>query len=79
MGNKNGKVEEEEMSEVQEKRKENDERSRSTEEMLKQEPMKETPKMTKDDFELLKTVGKGSFGKVFQVRKRRIGDDIGTI
>lgn len=47
--------------------------------MLKQEPMKETPKMTKDDFELLKTVGKGSFGKVFQVRKRRIGDDIGTI
>lgn len=69
MGNKNGKVEEEEMSEVQEKRKENDERSRSTEEMLKQEPMKETPKMTKDDFELLKTVGKGSFGKVFQVRE----------
>jgi len=34
---------------------------------VKREPMKESPKMTKDDFELLKTVGKGSFGKVFQV------------
>lgn len=30
--------------------------------------MEENKKMTKDDFELLKTVGKGSFGKVFQVR-----------
>ena len=53
MGNKNGK--------------ENEERNRSTEELVKREPMKESPKMTKDDFELLKTVGKGSFGKVFQV------------
>lgn len=30
--------------------------------------MEETPKMSKDDYELLKTIGKGSFGKVFQVR-----------
>ena len=29
--------------------------------------MEESVKMSKNDFELLKTVGKGSFGKVFQV------------
>ena len=29
--------------------------------------MKESPKMTVNDFELLKTIGKGSFGKVFEV------------
>ncbi len=67
MGNKNGKVKEEMKNDRQEKRQENEERNRSTEELVKREPMKESPKMTKDDFELLKTVGKGSFGKVFQV------------
>lgn len=40
----------------------------SNEIIVKREPMKETTKITKNDFELLKTVGKGSFGKVFQVR-----------
>ena len=35
--------------------------------LQKREPLKESPKLTKNDFELLKTVGKGSFGKVFQV------------
>ena len=39
----------------------------SKEIIVKQEPMKENTKLTKNDFELLKTVGKGSFGKVFQV------------
>lgn len=32
-----------------------------------------SPSLTPDDFELLKVVGKGSFGKVFQVRKRDTG------
>lgn len=36
---------------------------------MKREPMKESQRMTKNDFELLKTVGKGSFGKVFQVKE----------
>ena len=36
--------------------------------VVKREPMKESTKLTKDDFELLKTGGKGSFGKVFEVR-----------
>lgn len=31
-------------------------------------------KLTKDDFELLKVVGKGSFGKVMQVRKKDTGE-----
>ena len=35
--------------------------------ILEQKPMEESAKMSKNDFELLKTVGKGSFGKVFQV------------
>ena len=35
--------------------------------ILEQKPMEESVKMSKNDFELLKTVGKGSFGKVFQV------------
>lgn len=37
------------------------------ESVMPQQPMQETPKMTKNDFELLKTIGKGSFGKVFEV------------
>ena len=37
------------------------------ESVVPQQPMRETPKMTKNDFELLKTIGKGSFGKVFEV------------
>ena len=32
------------------------------------QPMKENTKLTISDFELLKTIGQGSFGKVFQVR-----------
>ena len=32
------------------------------------QPLKENPKLTVNDFELLKTIGKGSFGKVFEVR-----------
>lgn len=32
------------------------------------------PSLTPDDFELLKVVGKGSFGKVFQVRKKDTGN-----
>ena len=36
--------------------------------MVPRQPMK----MTKNDFELLKTVGKGSFGKVFEVSVRSI-------
>ena len=39
----------------------------SKEIIVKREPMKENTKLSKNDFELLKTVGKGSFGKVFQV------------
>lgn len=31
------------------------------------QPMKENTKLTISDFELLKTIGQGSFGKVFQV------------
>ncbi|KAK8792891.1 hypothetical protein WA158_005055 [Blastocystis sp. Blastoise] len=36
-------------------------------------PMVENKKLTVSDFELLKTIGKGSFGKVFQVRMRENG------
>ena len=32
-----------------------------------QTALKESPKLTVNDFELLKTIGKGSFGKVFEV------------
>ena len=46
---------------------EGEEGATSKEIIVKQEPMKESTKLTKNDFELLKTVGKGSFGKVFQV------------
>ena len=41
--------------------------------VVKREPMKESTKLTKDDFELLKTVGKGSFGKVFEVDSGSVG------
>ena len=32
-----------------------------------QTALKENPKLSVSDFELLKTIGKGSFGKVFEV------------
>ncbi|OMJ17022.1 Serine/threonine-protein kinase gad8 [Smittium culicis] len=35
--------------------------------------MKETEKLNIDQFDLLKVIGRGSFGKVFQVRKRDTG------
>ena len=41
--------------------------------------MQENTKMTKNDFELLKTVGKGSFGKVFQVKQILKNLIIGTL
>ena len=36
------------------------------------QPMKENTKLTISDFELLKTIGQGSVGKVFQVRCFRL-------
>lgn len=36
-------------------------------------PMMQSKKLTIADFELLKTIGKGSFGKVFQVRLKETG------
>ncbi|KAK8796497.1 hypothetical protein WA588_000628 [Blastocystis sp. NMH] len=62
MGNKNGK-----------ERSTSEEASVVDEVLQKREPLKESPKLTKNDFELLKTVGKGSFGKVFQVRYKGDG------
>ena len=38
-----------------------------------QTALKESPKLTVNDFELLKTIGKGSFGKVFEVRMKETG------
>ncbi|KAK8825058.1 protein kinase 2 [Blastocystis sp. ATCC 50177/Nand II] len=38
------------------------------------QPLKENPKLTVNDFELLKTIGKGSFGKVFEVRMKETGN-----
>ena len=37
------------------------------EDSLPQQPLPENKKLTINDFELLKTIGQGSFGKVFQV------------
>lgn len=37
------------------------------EDILPQQPLQENKKLTISDFELLKTIGQGSFGKVFQV------------
>ena len=37
------------------------------EDILPQQPLPENKKLTINDFELLKTIGQGSFGKVFQV------------
>lgn len=34
--------------------------------IVPQRPLEESPKLTINDFELMKTVGKGSFGRVFQ-------------
>ena len=39
----------------------------SKEILVERKPMEESAKLTKNDFELLKTVGKGSFGKVYEV------------
>ena len=47
--------------------------------IVQQQPMQENTKMTKNDFELLKTVGKGSFGKVFQVKPILHNLIIGTL
>lgn len=41
--------------------------SKVDEKILPQKPMEENKKLTINDFELLKTVGQGSFGKVYQV------------
>ena len=46
---------------------------------MQQQPMQENTKMTKNDFELLKTIGKGSFGKVFQVKPILHNLIIGTL
>ena len=43
------------------------EKPKEEEAVIPQEPLKENKKLTISDFELLKTVGQGSFGKVFQV------------
>lgn len=40
--------------------------------------LKESPKMTVNDFELLKTIGKGSFGKVFEVPSRLDAQCVGA-
>ena len=37
------------------------------EDILPQQPLQENKKLAISDFELLKTIGQGSFGKVFQV------------
>ena len=73
MGNKNGKVGiwlDRSLSQ-EAKRSQGDEKvePQEGEFIVQQKPMQENTKMTKNDFELLKTVGKGSFGKVFQVRR----------
>ncbi|KAK8826808.1 protein kinase 2 [Blastocystis sp. ATCC 50177/Nand II] len=47
--------------------------SKADETILPQKPMEENKKLTINDFELLKTVGQGSFGKVFQVRMKENG------
>ena len=39
----------------------------SREILVERKPMEGSTKLTKNDFELLKTVGKGSFGKVYEV------------
>ena len=36
--------------------------------IVPQRPLEESPKLTINDFELMKTAGKGSFGRVFQAR-----------
>ena len=38
-----------------------------TEEIKPRQPMQENKKLTINDFDLLKTIGQGSFGKVLQV------------
>ena len=53
---------------MQEKQEVTQEEVIKNEHIQPQQPMQESKKLTKNDFELLKTVGKGSFGKVFQVR-----------
>ncbi|KAK8830028.1 hypothetical protein WA556_000671 [Blastocystis sp. ATCC 50177/Nand II] len=45
----------------------------SKEILVERKPMEESTKLTKNDFELLKTVGKGSFGKVYEVRYKGDG------
>ena len=51
--------------------------SKADETILPQKPMEENKKLTINDFELLKTVGQGSFGKVFQVSfPRRCEDQV---
>lgn len=42
------------------------------------QPLKENPKMTVNDFELLKTIGKGSFAKVLEVRVSGVVHEIGA-
>lgn len=37
------------------------------EEVVQRHPLKEDTKLTVNDFELLKTIGKGSYGTVFEV------------
>jgi len=37
---------------------------------------KELKKVCQDDFDVIKTVGKGSFGRVFMVKKKRYGTSI---
>ena len=37
------------------------------EEIMPRQPMQENKKLTINDFDLLKTIGQGSFGKVLQV------------
>ena len=51
----------------------------SKEAVLERKPMEESTKLTKDDFELLKTVGKGSFGKVYEVGISHRYESVGAI
>lgn len=55
------------------------EKEEKKEDILPQIPLQEDKKLAITDFELLKTIGQGSFGKVFQVGNFAFGVKIRSV